>query len=160
MFYVSTPPGSVRNMCDRVLVLEKGRLGFDGDVDEGITYLQYDDDDEELGSRATTASAPTRNLVPPLRRQQARRLRAAAALPPYARRCHAAPRLDPARPGRPVRLVVSSSFRRAYHQLEQTLRCRRVDWKLHDCSYSRNSSGDSCDWCESCVSCDLPRALE
>ena len=34
-------------MCDRVLVLEKGRLGFDGDVDEGIRYLKYDDNDPE-----------------------------------------------------------------------------------------------------------------
>jgi ABC-2 type transport system ATP-binding protein len=35
-------------MCDRVLVLEKGVLGFDGPVDEGIEYLHYDDDDDEL----------------------------------------------------------------------------------------------------------------
>ena len=39
----------------RVLVLENGRLGFDGDVDEGIKYLHYDSDDEnndddELGA--------------------------------------------------------------------------------------------------------------
>ena len=33
-------------MCDRVLVLEKGVLGFDGPVDEGIKYLHYDDDDD------------------------------------------------------------------------------------------------------------------
>lgn len=46
MFYVSHAAGSVRNLCDRVLVLESGRLAFDGDVDEGIAYLQYDDDDE------------------------------------------------------------------------------------------------------------------
>jgi ABC-2 type transport system ATP-binding protein len=37
-----------------VLVLEKGKLGFDGDVDEGIKYLHYDegddaDDDEGFG---------------------------------------------------------------------------------------------------------------
>ena len=48
-------------MCDRVLVLESGHLNYDsvgrgGSVDEGITYLQYDDDaddelsDEELGA--------------------------------------------------------------------------------------------------------------
>jgi ABC-2 type transport system ATP-binding protein len=47
-------------MCDRVLVLESGRLNFDGGVDEGIRYVQYDDDpadenaestaDEELGA--------------------------------------------------------------------------------------------------------------
>ena len=47
-------------MCDRVLVLEKGRLNFDGDVDEGINYLQYDDDDEsDEAEHATTSSAPT-----------------------------------------------------------------------------------------------------
>ncbi|MBO0846197.1 MAG: ABC transporter ATP-binding protein [Nocardioides sp.] len=61
IFYVSHSAGSVRSMCDRVLVLEKGRLGFDGPVDEGIRYLHYDDDaenaldaeaemDEELGA--------------------------------------------------------------------------------------------------------------
>ena len=33
-------------MCDRVIVLENGRLGFDGDVDEGIRYLHYDEDDD------------------------------------------------------------------------------------------------------------------
>jgi ABC-2 type transport system ATP-binding protein len=47
MLYVSHAAGSVRKMCDRVLVLEKGVLGFDGDVDEGIRYLHYDDDDED-----------------------------------------------------------------------------------------------------------------
>ena len=40
LFYVSHSTGSVRKMCDRVLVLEKGRLGFDGDVDEGIKLPQ------------------------------------------------------------------------------------------------------------------------
>jgi ABC-2 type transport system ATP-binding protein len=47
MVYVSHAAASVRKMCDRVLVLEKGRLGFDGPVDEGIRYLHYDDDDVE-----------------------------------------------------------------------------------------------------------------
>jgi ABC-2 type transport system ATP-binding protein len=46
IFYVSHATASVRAMCDRVLVLESGRLNFDGDVDEGIRYLQYDDDEE------------------------------------------------------------------------------------------------------------------
>jgi ABC-2 type transport system ATP-binding protein len=60
IFYVSHATASVRSMCDRVLILESGHLNFDGDVDEGITYLQYDDadgdeedpefGDEELGS--------------------------------------------------------------------------------------------------------------
>ena len=34
-----------------MLVLEKGVLGFDGPVDEGIRYLHYDDDEE--GDEAT-----------------------------------------------------------------------------------------------------------
>lgn len=46
MFYVSHSAGSVRKMCDRVIVLESGRVGFDGDVDEGIKYLHYDGSDE------------------------------------------------------------------------------------------------------------------
>src|SRR6185369_12891303 len=51
MLYVSHAAGSVRKMCNRVLVLEKGVLGFDGDVDEGIRYLKYEDDkDDEVNS--------------------------------------------------------------------------------------------------------------
>jgi ABC-2 type transport system ATP-binding protein len=54
IFYVSHAAGSVRKICDRVLVLEKGVLGFDGDVEAGIKYVKYDDEsegtDEELGS--------------------------------------------------------------------------------------------------------------
>lgn len=59
IFYVSHASGSVRAMCDRVLVLESGRLNFDGGVDEGIHYLEYDDEqdaisdnqmDDELGA--------------------------------------------------------------------------------------------------------------
>jgi ABC-2 type transport system ATP-binding protein len=54
IFYVSHAAGSVRRICDRVLVLEKGVLGFDGDVEAGIKYVKYDDDadgtDDELGS--------------------------------------------------------------------------------------------------------------
>jgi ABC-2 type transport system ATP-binding protein len=52
IFFVSHAAGAVRQLCDRVLVLEKGRLGFDGGVEEGIKYLHYDqgdDDDEEDG---------------------------------------------------------------------------------------------------------------
>jgi ABC-2 type transport system ATP-binding protein len=47
LFYVSHAPGSVRKMCERVLVLEKGRLAFDGPTDEGIKFLHYDDSDED-----------------------------------------------------------------------------------------------------------------
>ena len=58
MFYVSHSPGSVRKMCDRALVLDKGVLAFDGPVDEGIHFLKYDDadiddetaQDDELGA--------------------------------------------------------------------------------------------------------------
>ncbi|HSX66294.1 ABC transporter ATP-binding protein [Nocardioides sp.] len=54
LFYVSHSVGSVRRVCDRVVVLEKGRLGFDGGVEEGIKYVQYDGDDgstdDELGA--------------------------------------------------------------------------------------------------------------
>jgi len=56
LFYVSHSAGSVRRMCDRVLVLEDGRLGYDGEVEAGIKYVKYDDGnvgdptDEELGS--------------------------------------------------------------------------------------------------------------
>ena len=54
IFYVSHAAGSVRKICDRVLVLEKGVLGFDGDVEAGIKYVKYDDEsegtDDELGS--------------------------------------------------------------------------------------------------------------
>ncbi len=47
LFYVSHAAGSVRKMCDRVLVLERGILGYDGPVAEGIKYLHYDDDDND-----------------------------------------------------------------------------------------------------------------
>ena len=47
LFYVSHAAASVRKMCDRVIVLEQGRVGFDGDVAEGIKYLRYDDDNPE-----------------------------------------------------------------------------------------------------------------
>lgn len=56
LFYVSHAPGSVRQMCDRALVLVDGKLGFDGPVDEGIHFLKYDDsdgpgqDEDDLGA--------------------------------------------------------------------------------------------------------------
>ena len=37
-------------MCDRVLVLEKGVLGFDGPTKEGIRYLKYDNDPDDVSS--------------------------------------------------------------------------------------------------------------
>jgi len=58
LVYVSHAPGSVRKMCDRVIVLENGRLAYDGEVGAGIKYLKYDVDgasdeeneDDELGA--------------------------------------------------------------------------------------------------------------
>jgi ABC-2 type transport system ATP-binding protein len=53
LFYVTHAPAQVRKMCTRAIVLEKGKLGFDGGVEEGIKYLHYEDDkdgfDEETG---------------------------------------------------------------------------------------------------------------
>ncbi|MCR1782753.1 ABC transporter ATP-binding protein [Nocardioides carbamazepini] len=46
LFYVSHSPDSVIKMCNRVLVLEKGRLGFDGDPTEAVHYLRYDEGDD------------------------------------------------------------------------------------------------------------------
>lgn len=48
IFYVSHAAGSVRKMCNRVIVLENGKMGFDGDVDEGIKYLHYDADPDDV----------------------------------------------------------------------------------------------------------------
>ena len=46
LFYVSHAAQSVRKMCTRVIVLEKGAVAFDGAVDEGIRYLHYDDSED------------------------------------------------------------------------------------------------------------------
>jgi ABC-2 type transport system ATP-binding protein len=54
LFYVSHAAQSVRKMCTRVLVLEKGVLNFDGDVDEGIKYLHYDDSEDVDAEEETT----------------------------------------------------------------------------------------------------------
>ena len=51
LFYVSHSAGSVRKMCTRVLVLDQGRLVFDGDVDEGIRFLKYDEGSENEPDR-------------------------------------------------------------------------------------------------------------
>ena len=50
LFYVSHAAGSVRKMCDRVIVLEKGRKAFDGPVDDGIRFLHYDDTEDDVSS--------------------------------------------------------------------------------------------------------------
>jgi ABC-2 type transport system ATP-binding protein len=47
LVYVSHAAGSVKKMCERVLVLEKGVLGYDGPTEQGIKYLHYDEDDED-----------------------------------------------------------------------------------------------------------------
>jgi ABC-2 type transport system ATP-binding protein len=47
LVYVSHAASSVAKMCERVLVLEKGVLGFDGPALEGIKYLHYDEPDED-----------------------------------------------------------------------------------------------------------------
>jgi len=57
LFYVSHAAQSVRKMCTRVVVLEKGVVGFDGDVDEGIKYLHYDSDDEPDADEEITDEA-------------------------------------------------------------------------------------------------------
>ena len=44
LVYVSHSAGSVRKMCSRLIVLEQGRVGYDGAVDAGIRYLKYDDE--------------------------------------------------------------------------------------------------------------------
>ena len=71
IFFVSHAAGAVRQLCDRVLVLEKGRLGFDGEVDEGINYLHYDerraDGDDDEGSARTTDGPGLHRLAATMR---------------------------------------------------------------------------------------------
>ena len=50
LFYVSHSAPSVKRMCERVLVLEKGVLGYDGPTKEGIRYLKYDNDPDDVSS--------------------------------------------------------------------------------------------------------------
>ena len=50
LFYVSHAAPSVKRMCDRVLVLESGVLGYDGPTKEGIRYLKYDNDPDDVNS--------------------------------------------------------------------------------------------------------------
>jgi ABC-2 type transport system ATP-binding protein len=62
MVYVSHAAGSVRKMCDRVLVLEKGVLGYDGPVDQGIRYLHYDDSEDDVNSENSEESETDEEL--------------------------------------------------------------------------------------------------
>lgn len=43
IFYVSHSTGSVRRMCKRVIILDAGRLAFDGAVEEGIAFFEGED---------------------------------------------------------------------------------------------------------------------
>ena len=51
LFYVSHSAASVRRMCTRVLVLDEGRLVFDGKPWKAIKFLGYDDDHERPEDR-------------------------------------------------------------------------------------------------------------
>ena len=44
----------LKRMCARAIVLEKGRVGFDGDVEEAIKFLHYDGDDDEPDSEESS----------------------------------------------------------------------------------------------------------
>jgi ABC-2 type transport system ATP-binding protein len=54
LFYVSHAAGSVRKMCDRVIVLEKGRKVYDGETDAGIRFLHYEDTEDDVNSEQET----------------------------------------------------------------------------------------------------------
>jgi ABC-2 type transport system ATP-binding protein len=56
LVYVSHAAASVARMCDRVVVLEKGKMGFDGPSLDGIKYLKYDDDNDKTGDEAAMAA--------------------------------------------------------------------------------------------------------
>jgi ABC-2 type transport system ATP-binding protein len=52
--FVSHNTTQVRRLCTRAIVLEDGRLGFDGDVGDAVHYLKYDldpggDEDGDAG---------------------------------------------------------------------------------------------------------------
>jgi ABC-2 type transport system ATP-binding protein len=38
----------VQRICSRAIVLESGKLGFDGPVQDAIHYLHYDDEGDDL----------------------------------------------------------------------------------------------------------------
>jgi ABC-2 type transport system ATP-binding protein len=43
-------------------VLEKGVLGFDGPVDEGIRYLHYEDSEDDVNSESSEESETDEEL--------------------------------------------------------------------------------------------------
>jgi len=45
--FVSHNTTQVKKLCHRALVLEEGRLGFDGSVQDAVHFLHYDQDDDE-----------------------------------------------------------------------------------------------------------------
>jgi len=46
IFYVSHNTNQVERLCKRALVLEQGKLGFDGPVHDAIRHLHYDEDED------------------------------------------------------------------------------------------------------------------
>ena len=166
LFYVSHAAQSVRKMCTRVIVLEKGVVGFDGDVDEGIKYLHYDDDDDvdpdaSSAPRSTTQSrSAASNRVRLGRCSDADRPRSYVATVPRSSRNpqrawsrlsgsrHPGPTVLPTRlpaslPGSAAKADSSwRAHRRRWRRVRDACAlldksdCRRVDWQLQRCSYS------------------------
>ena len=58
--FVSHAPEAVRNICRRVAVLDRGRLMFDGDVEEGLAFYE-----QLLARRAGHADGPVPAVMPP-----------------------------------------------------------------------------------------------
>jgi ABC-2 type transport system ATP-binding protein len=48
IFFVSHNTTQVQRICSRAIVLESGKLGFDGPVQDAIHYLHYDDEGDDL----------------------------------------------------------------------------------------------------------------
>ena len=51
LFYVSHSAGSVRRMCTRVIVLDQGKVAFDGKPRKAIRFLGYEEDTESPEDR-------------------------------------------------------------------------------------------------------------
>jgi ABC-type polysaccharide/polyol phosphate transport system ATPase subunit len=41
ILFVSHVPGAIRSLCDRLCVLDQGRMVFDGSVDEGLRFYEH-----------------------------------------------------------------------------------------------------------------------
>jgi ABC-2 type transport system ATP-binding protein len=48
IFFVSHNTTQIQRICSRALVLEAGKLGFDGPAPDAIHYLHYDDDTDDF----------------------------------------------------------------------------------------------------------------